>query len=82
MTELYWPCSSDNSNSTHIDLPATKKKKKVVSTNAGFWIAFPTLHISAVPACNVLQVYEYIASMELEEERFLKGVTREIENNM
>lgn len=61
----------------HTHLPATKKKNYFNQC----WFLNCISHISAVPACNVLQLHEYMASMNLEEERFLKGVTREIKNN-
>lgn len=78
LSEFYWPCSSDNCSSWSDGISHSPHQKN------GFnqcWFLNCISHISAVPACNVLQVHEYMASMNLEEERFLKGVTREIKNN-
>lgn len=52
------------------DLPATKKKTNNKTNQQSLFDQCCFLnsisHISAVPAFNILQVYEYMASMKLE----------------
>lgn len=83
MSEFYWPCSPENCNSGSdgtSDWPTCHKKIPTTTTTTCFnqcWFLNCISHISAVPACNVLQVYEYMAGMKLEVEKFLKELTRE-----